>query len=137
VVALALAASVLGALLPTGLIWLLAHLDDVGEWLVAFGRRCHLLPPAPVVTYDPPIERIAADLRRLSTERERMRAGTPAVRRRGLQMAYDGKLQAACRALQIPEALGEVAEGMDRELERVRVELALESAGLRFRAAAR
>ena len=43
----------------------------------------------------------------------------------------------ACRALEVPNALGELGEGMDRELERLRMEAELERAGLRFRPAGR
>jgi hypothetical protein len=122
------------AMLPAAVFWLLTHGEDVGERAVAVGRRLHLLRPAPAVTRDPPIERIAADLRRVS---RLQRNDIPMARRRGLQMAYDGLLAAACRALDVPNALDELAEGMDRELERVRVESALEAAGLRFRSAIR
>lgn len=135
VIALGLAVSLLAVFLPVGVISALVHADEFGERVVAVARKCRLVRrPPPVLTFDPPIERIAADLRRLSTALRGLREGTPAIRRRGLQTAYDGKLQAACRALGIEQCLGELA-GMERELERLRVEVALESAGLRFRSA--
>jgi hypothetical protein len=43
--------------------------------------------------------------------------------------AYDERLSIACRELEIPEQLHEL-EGMDLELERLRVEGRLEAAGL-------
>jgi hypothetical protein len=137
VVALVLVMAMATAMLPTGVLWLLTHGEEIGERARAIGRRCRLLRPAPVVTYDPPIERIAADLRRLSRQRRQQHSGTSAARRRGLQMAYDGTLVAACRALDVPHLLDELAEGMDRDFERVRIESALEAAGLRFRSAIR
>ena len=54
------------------------------------------------------------------------------VRRRGVQMAYDDVLQDACRAVNVPESLDNVPEGLDKELERARIELALKAAGLVF-----
>jgi hypothetical protein len=133
IVVLGLAVSVLAAMLPMALIWAVIHADEIAESVVAFGRRCHLLPPPRILTYDPPIERTAADLRRLSAEMRQVPRGTSAVRRRGLQMAYDDKLTEACRSLGVRHWLGELGEGTDRELERMRVEAALEEAGLRFR----
>ncbi|WP_027341864.1 hypothetical protein [Hamadaea tsunoensis] len=79
----------------------------------------------------PPFERIAADLRRLSADRlgigQRNELWHSAVER-----AYDHKLHEACRALGIAEHL-EVLEGMDRAIERVRVEGELIAAGVRLR----
>jgi hypothetical protein len=133
IVALGLGLALIAALLPSGTIWLLSHADEVGGRVVAMARAWHLLPPPPVVTYDPPIERIAGDLRRLSAAIRQVRPGTPAIRRRGLQLAYEGHLAAACRALGVPHRLDELAEGVDREIEKLRIEAALEEAGLRFR----
>jgi hypothetical protein len=135
IVASGLALAVIAAVLPSGMIWLLSHADEIGSRIMAMGRRWHLLRPAPVLTHDPPIERIAADLRRLSAAVRPVPPGTPAVRRRGLQMAYDETLAAACRALDVQHSLGELADGVDREVERLRIEAALEEAGLRFRSA--
>ncbi len=133
VVALALAVSASTVILPVTMVWVVMHADEIGEHAMALARRCHLARPRPVLTYDPPIERIAADLRRISTELRQAGRGTSAVVRQGLRMAYDDKLTDACRALGLPHALGELTEGMDRELERIRVEGLLEQAGLRIR----
>jgi hypothetical protein len=113
--------------------WLMLHFDEVGEWLIRFGRRWGLLPPERVYTYEHPVERIAADLRRLSAAVQTIQPGTPNTRRRALFLAYDDTLIDGCRALGLPQSLSELPMGVDRDLERVRVETSLESAGLRFR----
>jgi hypothetical protein len=136
VIVLGVAVGVLAVAIPVGTIWVLGHAEEVGERLVALGRRCRLLPRSPpVLTYDPPIERIAADLRRLSTAIGQLRDGAPVIRRQALLLAYDEKLAAACQALGVSHSLGELPAGVDHELEKIRVEAALEEAGLRFRSA--
>jgi hypothetical protein len=112
---------------------LILHLDEVGERTVRFLRRWGLLPPERIFTYEHPVEQIAADLRRLSAAVRNIPHGTPYARRRGLFLAYDDTLVAGCRALGLAQRLSELPLGMDRELERLRVENSLESAGLRFR----
>ncbi|GIJ23497.1 hypothetical protein [Micromonospora lutea] len=79
-----------------------------------------------------PLEQIAADLRFL----RRGRAGgtRPAVWHNGVLDAYDDRLRLACRALGVSEHLAEVT-GLDRQIERVRVEAELDAAGLRLPAA--
>jgi hypothetical protein len=80
----------------------------------------------------PPVEQIAAELRRLdrqrrfgpSTESEKWSAA--------VANAYDAWLLAACRRLDIREDLTTLA-GIDRDIERVRVEGQLETAGLVLR----
>lgn len=89
-------------------------------------------PPAQTtVAPHPPFERIAADLRRLGADRlgigQRNDLWHTAV-----EHAYDVKLQEACRALGIAEHLEELA-GMDREIERLRIEGELIAAGVRLR----
>ncbi len=59
--------------------------------------------------------------------------GTSHVRHRGLLAAYDDALVTACRVLEVPQSLSALPNGTDRDLERLRVEASLESAGLRFR----
>jgi hypothetical protein len=82
---------------------------------------------------DPPIERVAASLRRLDREAHGLPPGTPQARRRALQLAYDDLLATACRALSIRHELGELPPGWDLEIERLRVETCLEQAGLQIR----
>jgi hypothetical protein len=78
----------------------------------------------------PPFEEVAADLRRLSRQRAevapRSRVWFVAVHR-----AYDERLRIACRELEIPEYLQEL-DGIDLEIERLRVEGLLEAAGVRL-----
>ncbi len=114
--------------------WLILHLDTVAEKTSAFARRWGLVLRAePVVSYEPPVERIAADLRRLSAAVQNLPPGCSNTRRMGLLIAYDHTLRAGCRALGLTEALSDLPPGADRDLERIRVETSLEAAGLRFR----
>jgi hypothetical protein len=85
----------------------------------------------PATASHPPFERIAADLRRLGSDRrgigQRNELWHTAVDR-----AYDVKLREACHALGIAEHL-EGLNGMDREIERLRIEGELIVAGVRLR----
>lgn len=120
---------------PPLVIWALLNAEKIGRRAVA--HRCHLLRAQPVLTYGPPVERIAASLRRLSWEMKHMPPGTPVVKRDAVRMAYDDVLIAACRALEVPHFLDGLDGELDRELERLRVEAALDQAGLQFRRANR
>jgi len=84
----------------------------------------------PVVPGGPSIEQVSADLRRVHRTLVEFESGTPVVRRRGARQAYDALLMQACRAVEVDHRLGYLPEGMDRELERLRVEESLRSAGL-------
>lgn len=112
---------------PTLLFWLLLRIprtvDAVGARL---RRRRHGPEPA-----CPPIERLAADLRRVHRTLAEFPPGTPAVRRRATREAYDALLVQACTALEVPHHLDGTGEGIDREVERLRVEEALRTAGIR------
>jgi hypothetical protein len=99
------------------------RLDRPGR-LSRSGRR----PTAPVVADCPPIERVAADLRRLGRQRYGVALRSP-VWQQAVQRAYDERLRQACRQLDIEEHLVEVAS-IDLELERIRVQAALTAAGL-------
>jgi len=129
----AIAELALAAALPVATVWLILHIGQVAERVVVLGRRWRLLPREKPRTYERPVELLAADLRRLGTAIRTMPYGTTQTRRKALLLAYDDTLIAACRALDLPQALGELPLGVDRELERLRVEVSLESAGLRFR----
>ncbi|HEX6500727.1 MAG TPA: hypothetical protein VF054_17105 [Micromonosporaceae bacterium] len=76
----------------------------------------------------PPIERIAADLRRLRRQRTGL-ATRSAVWQSAIDNAYDDRLSLGCRVLGVDEYLGELT-GLDREIERVRLEGLLQEAGL-------
>lgn len=122
----------LAALVPVLLVWAMRHFDRFGDWTVALLRRCRLLRPPRVDVPPPPVEQLAADLRRLAASVRDLPRGTSRARQRGLLMAYDDVLVAASRALGVPHALDTLPPGFDREIERARVEGALEAAGLRF-----
>jgi len=87
--------------------------------------------PEPVSATHPPFERIAADLRRLGSDRlgigQRNDLWHTAVER-----AYDVKLREGCQALGIGEHLAEL-DGLDRQIERLRIEGELIAAGVRLR----
>ncbi|MGH3648212.1 MAG: hypothetical protein ACRDTM_13690 [Micromonosporaceae bacterium] len=81
------------------------------------------------------IEQIAADLRDLAA----VLAVAPdesdpgsAVRREAIRRAYETRLQDASRSLNIDEHLDDLA-GLDREIERLRIEGALQAEGLVLR----
>lgn len=81
--------------------------------------------------HQPSIQEIAADLRRLG--RQRLGIATRSkVWHAAVLLAYDDRLRLASRCLGIPEHLGEL-DGVDLEIERVRVEGELEAAGLSLR----
>ena len=80
------------------------------------------------VPLGPPIERIAADLRRLNGERLVMRRQVPApgrgVRARALTAAYVDVLTDACRVLEVaPPRAGASGIAAGAEIERVEAEL--------------
>jgi len=76
----------------------------------------------------PSIEEIAADLRRLSGQRLGI-GGRSYLWRCAILDAYDDRLRLASQRLGVVEHLAEL-EGMDRDIERVRVEGLLAEAGL-------
>ena len=76
-----------------------------------------------------PLERLAADLRRL---REVLRADEhrSAAQQLGNRLAYDQILIQACSMLEIQHELTEDTSGFERDIERFRVEAELERAGV-------
>ena len=120
------------ATLPVLLVWVLVRINRISQWVVAVLRRCRVLPKENRTIPRPPVERLAADLRRLSAASRNLPHGTPYARHKGLLLAYDDTLVAACQALDVPQSLDTLPLGTDRELERLRVEAALEAAGLRI-----
>lgn len=87
-------------------------------------------PPGP---RRPAIERIAADLRRLNRQRLGV-ARRSVMWRKAILSAYDDQLRMASRCLGVVEYLDEL-DGVDREIERCRVEGELQAAGLCLSAA--
>ncbi|WP_433373481.1 hypothetical protein ACQPZX_01980 [Actinoplanes sp. CA-142083] len=80
----------------------------------------------------PSIEQLAFDLRRLAQQRRGGPSQQSEKWRAAVLRAYDERLCLACRALGLTEHLGPL-QGMDRELERLRVESELQAAGLALR----
>ena len=72
---------------------------------VRVGRILGLIPPPPPAPIGMPLERIAADLRRLRVEARRHDPGMPVAKYRGIVAAYDDALLDACRALDVPTTL--------------------------------
>ncbi len=81
----------------------------------------------------PSIEQIAYDLRRLDKQRRSGPSRYSQVWSAAVLSAYDARLQLACRCLGLPEHL-QPLEGVDREIERLRVESELQAAGMLLRA---
>lgn len=79
-----------------------------------------------------PIERIAADLRRVRRTLAGFEPGTSAVKKIAARQAYDALLVQACEALEVEHRLAVLPQGMDRDLERLRLEECLRERGLSF-----
>lgn len=114
----------IAVLAPTLFFWMLVRLprvvDVVGERI----RRRRVQPTGL------PIEQLAADLRRVHKLLVQCPDGTPMVRRVATRDAYDELLRQACTAVDVRHELDELPEGMERDMERLRVEEALRDAGL-------
>ncbi|MFD4191313.1 MULTISPECIES: hypothetical protein [Amycolatopsis] len=106
---------------PPVLFWLASKAPAVAA---AFRRRRE---PAPSGL---PIERLAADLRRVHRCLTDLAPDAPMLRRRATHQAYDALLVQACAALGLPHWLDELPEGVERDIERLRVEESLRRAGL-------
>lgn len=103
----------------------------------AVTRRCrHWRAPEPA-PLGPPIEQIAANLRRLQSWLDIYDRSAPlpgkATKVAAAQLAYDCVLADACRALDVPESLADT-RGFEHEAERLRVQVALVDAGLVLKA---
>lgn len=81
-------------------------------------------------TETPTIAQVAAELRRLENQRRRGTRGSAAWFA-AVTTAYDEWLRVACRALALDENLAQL-DGIDRDLERLRVEAELAQVGLRL-----
>ncbi|GIF05361.1 hypothetical protein [Actinoplanes siamensis] len=79
-----------------------------------------------------PIEQLAYDLRRLDRQRRSGLLRSSESCMAALLQAYDARLRLACRCLGVAEQL-QPLQGVDREMERLRVETRLEAAGLALR----
>jgi hypothetical protein len=88
--------------------------------------------PSPAEGDRPSFEQIACDLRRLGHQRRTGPSRGSVKWQAAVLQAYDQRLSLACRCLGLAEHL-EPLEGMDRDLERLRVESELQAAGLALR----
>ncbi|MCW2701135.1 MAG: hypothetical protein JWQ45_2670 [Blastococcus sp.] len=116
-------------------------LDLVGRWLsggtVARQRqrqRGHSPRAALPEPARRPLQVVAADVRRLARQLALVPAGAPLVRWQALWTAYDAVLMEAAEQLEVAHELTATCVGMPRDIERLRVLAALESAGLVVRA---
>ena len=97
--------------------------------------RLHLWRRPPVRPAGPPLEQLAADLRRLYVRTHAPTRGARMPKQRGVQMAYDQRLCETARALGVPTSMADLpAEGFDREAERLRLEHELVRAGVVWQA---
>ncbi|WP_181309619.1 hypothetical protein [Nocardioides campestrisoli] len=111
------------------LVWVLSDWGRYGARLRRAGEGLHLVAPQPPSPVGPPIERIAADARRIRAEIKQAPPGAPVARMRGWLAAYDDVLVSACERLGIEQRLVQLAPGPVRDLERERVERMLVRAG--------
>jgi hypothetical protein len=84
--------------------------------------------PAPLTPAGPPLEQLAADLRRLRPQYSDARRSW--VQRQGARLAYEDVLRQAAAALDLPHDLTSARSGLARELELLRLEQALLDAGV-------
>lgn len=113
-----------------GALWLIAHVAEVLDLGIRCARALHLVPAPPVTPTGMPIERIAADLRRIRRQALMPATGTPMARRKAIVAAYDEALLDACRALDVQTELDGITDALERESERLRTEAELERAGV-------
>lgn len=109
---------------PLLLLWALVNAGSVADWVSERWERWHPKPAPP----GRPIERLADELRRLSA-RLREPANSTYTNISGVQLAYDKVLLDACQALGVESRLDGLS-GMNRELERARLEVELTRAGM-------
>lgn len=112
------------------MLWCALNLRRVGALGTRAARRVHLLRPPTPAAAGMPIERIAADLRRIRPQALRPATGTPYTRRLATVAAYDDALLDACRALGVSTELDRITDALERESERLRAEHELQKAGV-------
>lgn len=113
-------------------LWVLPDWGNYRDRALRVGRALHVSEPSPPRPSGPPIEQIAADIRRIRTQIRQAPPGMPVARTRGWLEAYDDVLVTACHALGLEERIRAIPEGAERNLERERVERLLMRAGLRL-----
>jgi hypothetical protein len=113
-----------------GAVWLLVHFVDAATLGQSGTRRIWFTPSRQPIPDGLPIERIAADIRRIRPQARQLESGTPMARRIAIVAAYDEALLDACHALEVPTELDRLTDGLERESERLRTEAELERAGV-------
>lgn len=120
-------------LAPTLVVYGVLHVADVVAAARRLAERSGIVSP-PLVATGSPIERIAADLRRLNRRLDALRAAGPVpgkgLRWQAAQLAYEDRLADACHALGLDHRLTPARGQLS---ERRRVEAALAEAGLDVR----
>ncbi|EWM12303.1 MULTISPECIES: hypothetical protein [unclassified Kutzneria] len=109
-------------MVPAAFCWLILQAPRIMDWFLVRRRG-----PSPT---GPSIQFLAQRLRHVHRTLLDFEPGTPAVRRYAARQAYDDLLRQACHALDIDQHLDDFPEGMDKEIERLRVEESLRRAGL-------
>jgi hypothetical protein len=122
------------AIFPVLLLYAVLHLGRLGRAGLRVLRFLRIVPPPKPPPSPPrvPLEQIVADLCRLSTAMRDVPPEASKARKHGLLLAYDDVLGKAALALDVPNVLAGLMLGMDRDLERIRVEGELRESGLRF-----
>jgi hypothetical protein len=110
----------IAAVAPSALFWAVVNVP----------RALRRLRRPALVAEHPPIECIAADLRRVRRVLACFQPGASAAKRIGARQAYDDLLVQACSALDVEHRLAVLPEGVDRDIERMRLEERLRNLGL-------
>lgn len=119
------------SLVPVAVMAAGLHAGELARVAGRVTRRLHLRRPAPPPPLGPPLEKLAADLRRLRPMARTPAPGVPMARQRGIVAAYDMVLVETARALEVPTSLAELPSfALDREAERLRLEHELTLAGM-------
>jgi hypothetical protein len=113
-----------------GVVWLVVHFVDAATLGRSGTRRVWFAPPSRPIPQGLPIERIAADIRRIRPQARHLEPGMPMARRIAIVAAYDEALLDACRALDVSTELDRLTDGFERESERLRTEAELQRAGV-------
>ncbi len=119
------------SLVPVVLLLALARVPRAWRWCVEVMLPAlpHRRPPE--TPAGPPLEKLAADLRRLHPGVHHPAPGTRVAKQLAVQLSYDERLVAAGAALDVASALLTLPlHGLEREAERMRLEHALTVAGL-------
>jgi hypothetical protein len=122
---LALCLALLAPTVALGLVFALP------KWVAAAGearRRRQRRSGKLMTPSGPPLERLAADLRRLRIQRAD--AHRSRVQREGARLAYEDVIQQAAAALGIVHDLDGAGDRFGREVELLRIEQALHDAGV-------